>query len=91
MKTIVNPKTGRMETVDDAPGTTVTQADVERTRRELRDMLSGNTQFHQEENTPAVPETPSADLFDPDDFADGCLYVDNSEYMSAKEVSRARA
>jgi hypothetical protein len=41
---VVTDKDGHMKTVDAKPA--VTQADVDRTRRELRDMLAGNTQFH---------------------------------------------
>lgn len=42
-KVIINPKTGRAETVNDWSGTTA--QDVAETRRKLRDMLAGNTQF----------------------------------------------
>lgn len=41
----VNPVTGKAETIRSFE-TPVTQADVDRTRRELRDMLDGNVQFH---------------------------------------------
>ncbi len=55
-KVIVNPATGRMETVD--AHTEDAQAKLQRTRRELRDMLEGNTQFHEDEfkAEPPVPE-----------------------------------
>lgn len=45
---ITNPKTGRMETTISPPTPPVTKADVDKTRRELRDMLDGNTQFHED-------------------------------------------
>lgn len=62
--TRIDPKTGRMETYDMPP-----PADLERTRRELRDMLRGNTQFHTDPNAapppaPAPEGPPAIDLND---------------------------
>jgi hypothetical protein len=47
MKVITN-KDGTMETVNDLPGI-VTPQKVAQTRKELRDMLSGNTSFHEDD------------------------------------------
>lgn len=45
-RTVVrNPKTGQLETVNDYRPV-VTPEQVAETRRKLRDMLSGNIQFH---------------------------------------------
>lgn len=54
MKTITN-KDGKMETV---PSSDVdAQELLKKTRRELRDMLAGNTQFHEDEfKTPEKPK-----------------------------------
>ena len=43
-KVIQNPKTGKMETVDEL--TKPTPESLAQQRKELRDMLDGNTQFH---------------------------------------------
>lgn len=48
-KVIVNPKTGKMETVSDWAYGAVSPESVARTRKQLRDMLSGNTPFHEDE------------------------------------------
>ena len=42
-RVIVNPTTGKMETAPDLP-----TPSLERARRELRDMIEGNTVFHQD-------------------------------------------
>lgn len=47
-KVIINKKTGMAETVTDWD-TKVTPEQVAETRRKLRDMLGGNTQFHQDD------------------------------------------
>lgn len=44
---VVTGKDGRLETIDARDP--CTKEKLERTRRELRDMLSGNKQFHQDE------------------------------------------
>lgn len=55
-KTRINPATGKAETYEDHRSEEWAKAQVARTRRELRDMLAGNTQFHQEERgDPAAP------------------------------------
>lgn len=59
MPQVITNKDGRMETVNDAPGK-VTQADVDRTRRELKDMLAGNTPFHIEKPADPLPEVPNS-------------------------------
>jgi len=50
-KVIINPKTGKMETVDHN-GDEFMKNKVSRTRKELRDMLDGNTQFHEDKLGP---------------------------------------
>ena len=52
-KVVTNPVTGRMETilVDDA-GEAREQADLARAHRELRDILAGNTPFHDDKLGP---------------------------------------
>jgi hypothetical protein len=52
MKVVTDPKTGRMETVQDVPAST--PETVARTRRELRDMLDGATPFHVDPNAAPV-------------------------------------
>lgn len=62
-KVIVDPKTGLMETAPDWESLGA-DAKLQRTRRELRDMLSGNTPFH--EDAMAAPKAdaplPSVDF-----------------------------
>jgi len=77
---IFNPATGMMETVNE-PTKKVTKADVDRTRRELRDMLSGNTQFHQEQREPPLPDIPDDENFG--------VCLDTGEFIPAEEVNRA--
>ena len=57
-KVIVNPKTGKMETVDVPDGPS--PESLARQRKELRDMLDGNIQFHVDPRAakPAVKPTP---------------------------------
>jgi len=54
-KTRVDPETGRMQTYDDE--TPSLKEGVDRMRRELREMLSGNTQFHDDPRA-AKPKPP---------------------------------
>lgn len=56
IKTRINPKTGMAETYDDLSDDAAMLEKVAKTRRELRDMLSGNTQFH----TDTLGPTPAA-------------------------------
>lgn len=58
MKVITNPLTGKMETVAELPGI-VTPQKVAKTRKELRDMLTGNTPFHEDELGPNPPASPT--------------------------------
>ena len=64
-KVIQNPKTGKMETVQDIP--TVTKESLAELHKEVRDMIEGNTQFHTDPNSPpvVVPETPA----EPDEYS----------------------
>lgn len=56
-KVIINPKTGKMETVDDFKCSPEFQAEtVKQTRKALRDMLDGNTQFHTDTLGPDKPK-----------------------------------
>jgi len=48
-----NPKTGQLETYDLPP-----PIDLERSRKELRDMIHGNTQWHVDPNAAPAPEQP---------------------------------
>lgn len=50
-KTIINPKTGKMETVGHDPDAEAqATAKLARDRRELRDMIAGNVQFYDDPN-----------------------------------------
>lgn len=60
-KVIVNPKTGKMETVDDYTKIPTKEA-LARQHKELRDMLDGNVQFH---NDPFA--APKEKPIEPDD------------------------
>jgi hypothetical protein len=55
MKIIIDPKTGQMRT-DNDPEAEDPAKKLARTRRELRDMLSGNTPFHEDNFTQAKEE-----------------------------------
>lgn len=57
-KIVTNPVTGKSET-QTGPNEQVVQQNLEKSRRELRDMIAGNTQFHDDPfKTPeAPPET----------------------------------
>lgn len=68
-KVIINPKTGRAETVNDY--TTVTAEQVATTRRKLRDMLSGNTPFHEDEFAAPTEEKKE----EHDDIVDDASYM----------------
>lgn len=78
MKTILNPKTGRMETLPDGPK--VTAEDVAQQRRELRDMLDGNTKFHKD-------EFQDAQFGDLPPLEPG-LCLDSGEFIPASQVNR---
>ena len=56
-KVVTNPVTGKSETVQTAPDEEV-KASLDRSRRELKDMIAGNTQFHDDPNK-APPEPPT--------------------------------
>lgn len=49
-KVVTNPKTGKMETVEVAEK--VTKETLAEAHRELKDMLDGNKQFHDDPYTP---------------------------------------
>lgn len=72
MKTIINPTTGRMETIDD-DRPKVTPEDVARSRRELRDMLDGSTQFHQDPLAGTKEQTEPLPYIEDDDQHGLCL------------------
>jgi hypothetical protein len=64
-KTVLNPETGKLETVEDKSESA--QSSLERTRRELRDMLSGNVHFHEDKLSKfyqAHDMSKEADVFD---------------------------
>lgn len=61
MKVHVNPTTGRMETTNDAPSV-VTAEDVARTRRELREMIAGNVQFHDDRPKQTEPPMTASEI-----------------------------
>lgn len=54
---IVTDKDGRMRTEDCAPP--VSTKDVQRARKELRDMLDGNVQFHDDPRAAPKPAAPA--------------------------------
>lgn len=54
VKVVTNPKTGKMETIEDT--STVTKEDLAKLHKEVRDMLDGNVQFHVDPFTPVVPD-----------------------------------
>ena len=56
-KIVTNPVTGKSET-QTGPNEQVVQQNLEKSRRELRDMIAGNTQFHDDPNK-APPEAPT--------------------------------
>ena len=58
-KIVTNPVTGKSET-QTGPNEQVVQQNLEKSRRELRDMIAGNTQFHDDPNK-APPEAPTED------------------------------
>ena len=62
-KTIVNPTTGKMETVDDTTTDAIAEK-LNQTKKSLRDMIAGNVQFHEDKLGPDKPEpapVPAAD------------------------------
>lgn len=50
-KIITDPKTGKAETQSGLDSTQI-QKSLEETKRELKDMIAGNTKFHTDPNTP---------------------------------------
>lgn len=67
LKVITDPKTGRMRTEDVAPP--VSQAELERTRREVRDIIAGNVPFHVDPNAAPKPdETPLPTIYDDPEY-----------------------
>lgn len=83
-KFTIDPKTGRMSTDGyDTPAMEHVKKDIERddlaaARRELRDMLSGNTQFHED---PLAKPGPVADTDEPG------LCLDSGEFVPAGELT----
>lgn len=62
-KVVHNPKTGKMETVEYTPS--VTPESLAKQRREVRDMIEGNVQFHDDPMAAPKPVEPSE--YKPDD------------------------
>jgi hypothetical protein len=56
-KVIVNPKTGKMETVQDSSEEQAIRK-LRETKKELREMLDGNVQFHTDTLGPPNPVVP---------------------------------
>lgn len=54
-KTRIDPKTGRVETYTDGIDPAAAAEKLARDKRELRDMLDGNLQFHDDPNVERVP------------------------------------
>lgn len=76
---IITGKDGKMETVNELPSEKVTKADVDRTRRELRDMIEGNTQFHRD-------EFKDAQFGDLPPIEPG-LCLDSGEFVPARQIN----
>lgn len=72
-KVIQNPKTGKMETVEVAEK--VTKETLAETHRELKDMLDGNKQFHDDPFVPPkpIPLTDDKDDDDEDAYSFGII------------------
>lgn len=52
MRVTTDPKTGRMQTEHYTPP--VSQAQLDETRRQVKDMIAGNIQFHVDPFTPVA-------------------------------------
>lgn len=67
VKTIVNPQTGMMETVEDTSHSEDAKAKLDRTKRELREMLHGTGQIPVPELVPPVVKAEETEerVFDP--------------------------
>lgn len=64
-KTVTNPKTGKMETVE-VPSDEAIKRKLAQEHKELRDMLDGNTQFHDDPYT-QIPVPEVTELEDTDE------------------------
>lgn len=58
-KVVTNPKTGKMETVQDF-SEDIAIRKLRETKKELRDMLDGNVQFHEDKLGPAKSDVKEA-------------------------------
>lgn len=65
VKTRINPQTGMMETVEDTSCNEDAKAKLERTKRELREMLHGTGQIPVKEVVPVVKDGEPVRVFDP--------------------------
>ena len=65
MRVTTDPKTGRMQTESYTPP--VSQAQLDETRRQVKDMIAGNIQFHVDPFTTTV----SSDTGDSESIHDG--------------------
>lgn len=58
---VTDPVTGRMRT-EEGVSTVIAQANLERARRECRDVISGNVQFHDDPHAAPVAAVPAAEV-----------------------------
>ena len=62
MRVTTNPKTGKMQTESYTPP--VSQAQLDETRRQVKEIIAGNIKFHDDPFTPPVitPPAPDTDI-----------------------------